>query len=53
MKIVKLKKCITCKKFMENHYYYPFCSKKCSEIDLGRWLLGNYYFTEDSKENKN
>lgn len=20
----------------------PFCSKRCAEIDLGRWLKGNY-----------
>ncbi len=20
----------------------PFCSKRCSDIDLGRWLKGNY-----------
>ena len=22
--------------------YQPFCSKKCADIDLGRWLKGNY-----------
>ena len=22
--------------------YKPFCSKKCADIDLGRWLKGNY-----------
>ncbi|PPR08994.1 MAG: DNA gyrase inhibitor YacG [Alphaproteobacteria bacterium MarineAlpha11_Bin1] len=22
--------------------FRPFCSKRCSEIDLGRWLSGNY-----------
>lgn len=20
----------------------PFCSKRCADIDLGRWLKGNY-----------
>lgn len=22
--------------------YKPFCSKKCADIDLGRWLKGSY-----------
>lgn len=22
--------------------YAPFCSKRCSQIDLGRWLGGEY-----------
>lgn len=22
--------------------YHPFCSKRCSEVDLGRWLGGDY-----------
>ncbi|MBP5344427.1 MAG: DNA gyrase inhibitor YacG [Alphaproteobacteria bacterium] len=22
--------------------YHPFCSKKCADIDLGRWLKGTY-----------
>jgi endogenous inhibitor of DNA gyrase (YacG/DUF329 family) len=22
--------------------YRPFCSKRCADIDLGRWLKGNY-----------
>jgi endogenous inhibitor of DNA gyrase (YacG/DUF329 family) len=21
---------------------YPFCSKRCSDLDLGAWLNGNY-----------
>lgn len=24
------------------HRYQPFCSKRCADIDLGRWLKGNY-----------
>jgi len=23
-------------------HYKPFCSKRCADIDLGRWLKGNY-----------
>ena len=22
--------------------YHPFCSSRCSEIDLGRWFNGSY-----------
>ncbi|MEM9011835.1 MAG: DNA gyrase inhibitor YacG [Pseudomonadota bacterium] len=22
--------------------YKPFCSKRCADIDLGRWLTGGY-----------
>jgi endogenous inhibitor of DNA gyrase (YacG/DUF329 family) len=22
--------------------FYPFCSKRCKTIDLGRWLKGTY-----------
>ncbi|MEE2996904.1 MAG: DNA gyrase inhibitor YacG [Pseudomonadota bacterium] len=22
--------------------YRPFCSKRCSELDLGRWFTGSY-----------
>ena len=21
---------------------YPFCSKRCADVDLNRWLKGNY-----------
>ncbi len=35
------KKCPICGKqtILE---YAPFCSKKCADIDLGRWLKGTY-----------
>ena len=22
--------------------YRPFCSKRCADVDLGRWFSGNY-----------
>lgn len=22
--------------------YYPFCSKRCADVDLSRWLSGSY-----------
>lgn len=28
--------------------YRPFCSKRCADVDLGRWLNGSYAIpTED------
>ena len=34
-------KCPICKK-PSNEATKPFCSKRCADIDLGRWLKGNY-----------
>ena len=49
-KIIKLKKnikCPTCKK--ESLYpFTPFCSKKCSDIDLMKWLSDENYINLDS-----
>jgi len=30
--------------------FYPFCSRKCANIDLNRWLSGAYFIpaTEES-----
>ena len=36
------KLCTTCKKKPATQEYAPFCSKRCSDIDLGRWLKGGY-----------
>jgi endogenous inhibitor of DNA gyrase (YacG/DUF329 family) len=32
--------------------YRPFCSKRCADVDLGRWLKGHYAIpvTQDSDE---
>ncbi|MFV0334046.1 MAG: DNA gyrase inhibitor YacG [Tropicimonas sp.] len=27
--------------------YRPFCSKRCADIDLGRWLNGSYAIPTD------
>lgn len=35
------KVCPICKKPADEKYK-PFCSKKCADIDLGRWLKGSY-----------
>jgi hypothetical protein len=32
--------------------HYPFCSARCKDVDLGRWLTGAYAIpaTEDEEE---
>jgi uncharacterized protein len=35
------RKCPTCGKPQEEKFR-PFCSKRCADIDLGRWLKGSY-----------
>jgi endogenous inhibitor of DNA gyrase (YacG/DUF329 family) len=40
--------------------FYPFCSKRCADLDLGKWLNGSYAipvvendastFSEDDEE---
>ena len=30
--------------------YRPFCSKRCADIDLHRWLSGNYSIPGDIDE---
>lgn len=35
------KKCVLCGK-PQDAAYRPFCSKRCADIDLGRWLKGSY-----------
>jgi uncharacterized protein len=33
--------CPICKK-TSTQQYRPFCSKRCADVDLGRWFNGNY-----------
>jgi endogenous inhibitor of DNA gyrase (YacG/DUF329 family) len=37
----KTGKCPQCKRPAVPEYR-PFCSKRCADIDLGRWLTGSY-----------
>jgi uncharacterized protein len=31
--------------------YRPFCSRRCADVDLGRWLTGSYAIpTEEAPE---
>ncbi len=34
-------RCPTCEA-PARHRFRPFCSKRCQDLDLGRWLRGTY-----------
>lgn len=38
--------CPQCKK-TNNRIHYPFCSKRCADLDLGAWLDGKYTLEGD------
>ncbi len=44
-------RCPVCDKPRDDQYR-PFCSKRCADVDLGRWLKGSYAIpvTEDDDE---
>jgi len=39
---MKEHKCPICGKQTSDEKYRPFCSKRCADIDLGRWFDGSY-----------
>ncbi|SIO54865.1 hypothetical protein SAMN05444722_3424 [Rhodovulum sp. ES.010] len=41
--------CPICKK-PADPAYRPFCSRRCADVDLGRWLGGRYAIPADSPE---
>jgi len=38
----KIKPCPICKAMIKDMDFSPFCSKRCADIDLGRWFKGSY-----------
>ncbi|MBR1605005.1 MAG: DNA gyrase inhibitor YacG [Alphaproteobacteria bacterium] len=40
--VIKTHKCPICHKVVVENRYKPFCSKRCADVDLGRWLDGSY-----------
>ena len=32
--------------------YRPFCSRRCADIDLGRWLTGSYAIPAETSEDE-
>ncbi len=33
--------------------YHPFCSNRCANVDLNRWLSGAYVIAGDDKQDEN
>ena len=42
----KQKKCAQCGK-PQNEKYKPFCSARCAQVDLGKWLNESYVVKGD------
>ena len=40
--------CPICKK-MTSENNSPFCSARCKDIDLGKWLIGGYVLANDDE----
>ncbi|MEL6415657.1 MAG: DNA gyrase inhibitor YacG [Pseudomonadota bacterium] len=36
------KKCPVCGAIFVSDEFKPFCSKRCADVDLSRWLKGGY-----------
>ncbi|WP_424942043.1 DNA gyrase inhibitor YacG [Aliiroseovarius crassostreae] len=41
--------CPICSKETDQKYR-PFCSRRCADVDLGRWLNGSYAVPADAPE---
>lgn len=41
--------CPLCSEPTEDRYR-PFCSRRCADIDLGRWMLGSYAIPMEEEE---
>jgi hypothetical protein len=42
--------CPICKKAEADPKYRPFCSRRCSDVDLQRWFSGVYVLPADPEE---
>lgn len=40
--VINTHKCPICGKLYTGEQYAPFCSKRCADVDLGRWFNGCY-----------
>ena len=43
-----IRPCPICNK-PESQKFRPFCSKRCADVDLSRWLKRNYAIPADEK----
>ncbi len=44
-----MKTCPICKSATA-HRYRPFCSKRCADVDLGRWMTGRYAIPAEEED---
>lgn len=42
------RKCVMCKHVAVERFT-PFCSKRCADLDLGKWLNGSYIVAENNQ----
>lgn len=43
--------CPMCEK-ATNKAYRPFCSRRCADLDLARWMNGNYAIPSQREEDQ-
>jgi endogenous inhibitor of DNA gyrase (YacG/DUF329 family) len=48
---MKTPRCPVCGKPTDPDYR-PFCSRRCADVDLQRWLSGRYAIAGDAEEDK-
>lgn len=44
------RRCAICGKPRETDAYRPFCSRRCADVDLQRWLSGAYVVPGEAVE---
>lgn len=51
-KIARFRKAVACPKCGKPSVdtAYPFCSKRCADLDLGAWLNGSYAIAASEEE---
>lgn len=47
--VIKVIKCPTCNKLEPKGKYSPFCSKRCADVDLGKWFNESYVIETNEK----
>lgn len=43
------RKCVMCK-HVAIERFKPFCSKRCADLDLGKWLNGSYVVSDNEQD---
>jgi hypothetical protein len=44
-----MSKCVICGK-PQHQDYRPFCSRRCADVDLNRWLSGGYAIAAEEED---